>query len=317
MRHGRGLTPARRWVLALALLLVGVIAGLLLRRQAADRVSVIAASYPEGPLFRGATLYYAEMGADRVSAVQGGKRRPFFTQKDCGPTAIAPYGQGFLVLCHLGQRLVEVRADGRQVRTWEADEDGRRLMDPNDASADGRGGVYFSDPGRFSRRTEPHGRLMHLSARGVLRAVAEPLWYPNGVHVDQAHDWVYVSEHMSGRVLRFARRSDGSLEPSGTVVDLATVERSRRYETPHPETGPDGLEIGPNGDVYVAVYGEGRVLRFGSQGDYRGAIDLPTRYSTNIAFRPDGSAVTTGSDNRRPPYPGEVRFHSAEAMKGR
>lgn len=100
----------------------------------------------------------------------------------------------------------------------------------------------------------PHGRVMHLSASGELRSVAEPLWYPNGVYVDQGLRYAYVSEHMAGRVLRFEIGSDGSLGPPATFVDLALVRRPERYGTPYAETGPDGLEIGPNGDLYVAIW---------------------------------------------------------------
>lgn len=306
-------------MVAVALVLVGGAAVTPhLFRETGGANEPIAASYPEGPLHQGATLYYAEMGADRVSFVAGeGAPTPFFSQPGCGPTAIAPYGAGFLVLCHLGRRLVETTTDGVAVREWQADANGRPLMDPNDGAADGRGGVYFSDPGPFSRASVPSGRVMHLSAGGELRSVAEPLWYPNGVFVDKGLRYAYVSEHLAGRVLRLEIGADGSLGPPTLFVDLTTVRRPERYGTPYAETGPDGLEIGPNGDLYVAVYGEGRVLRFATDGSYRGAIELPTRFSTNISFAPDGSAVTTGSfNNVDPPYAGELRFHSAEALTG-
>ena len=276
----------------------------------------IAASYPEGPLSEASALYFAEMGADRVSVVRDGARRAFFTQRGCGPTAIAPYGgEGYLVLCHLGRRAVAVSADGQELRRWEADPAGNALMDPNDASSDGRGGVYFSDPGLFAKNTEPHGRVLHLAADGALRVVAESLWYPNGVYVDEANGRLYVSEHMTGRILRFEIAADGALGPPATFVSVADAERSERYAVPVDETGPDGLEIGPNGELYVVVYGEGRVLRFARDGAYRGAIEVPTRYATNITFLADGTAVTTGYfNNTDSPFRGEVRFHEPAVM---
>jgi gluconolactonase len=294
----------------------GAAIGLSIGGSTQPRAGPIAASYPEGPLSQGDRLYYAEMGADRVSVVEDGDPRPFFTQRGCGPTAIAPYGdEGYLVLCHIGRRAVAVSRGGAETRRWVADADGNALMDPNDASADGRGGVYLSDPGAFSRHTEPHGRILHLGADGVLRIVADTLWYPNGVYVDQVHRHLYVCEHLAGRVLRFEIRRNGSLGPAVTFARVSDAVRSDRYDTPYGEAGPDGLEIGPNGELYVAVYGEGRVLRFARDGAYRGAIELPTRYATNITFLPDGRAATTGAfDNVAPPFPGEVRFHAAEDL---
>ena len=273
---------------------------------------VFEASYPEGPLYDKGRLYYAEMGADVVTVIEGDRPRVFFRQEGCGPTAIARYGLGFVVLCHLGGRVVFVSADGKAGRVWGADNAGVLLRNPNDVSADGRGGVYFSDPGTFSRDSQREGRILHLNKDGDLRAVADSLWYPNGVSVDRKARRVLVSEHMEGRVLSFGLSADGSLESPTTVARIADAAPSHRYRDAYRETGPDGLEVGPNGDLYVAVYGEGRIVRFGPKGDYRGQIMLPTRFSTNIAFAPDGSAVTTGAfDNDTPPFTGEVRSRAA------
>lgn len=297
------------------LLALGALAACAGAEPAAHEGRAIEALYPEGPLYHEGALYYTEMGADRVSVMDNGAPRAFFTQRGCGPTAIAPYGAGFLVLCHIGARAVAVDTQGRALRAWSVDAAGAPLRDPNDGFADGRGGVYFSDPGLFSRRTEPHGRVMHLSADGVLRSVADLLWYPNGVFVDQAHNQLYVSEHMMGRVLRYDINADGSLGPAGTFVDLASIPRPNRYDTPYAETGPDGLEIGPDGDLWVAVYGEGRILRFSPNARLVGMLELPGRYSTNISFGPDGGAATTATfNNVDPPFPGEVRFYSRQAL---
>lgn len=281
----------------------------------AQNTSVLEASYPEGALWQGERLYFAEMGADRVSVRENGATRPFFTQAGCGPTAIARYGAGFLVLCHIGGRVVAVDAEGREQRRWDRDADDVRLQDPNDATADDRGGVYFSDPGRFSRQTRPHGGVMYLSADGVLRRVAGPLWYPNGVHFDGGAQKLYVSEHMSGRVLRYDVRDAGRLEGPSVFADINRADRPRRYGEAYAETGPDGLEIGPDGALYVAIYGEGRVLRFTPSGTLAGIIETPSRYTTSIGFNAaGGAAVTSVYQHVEPPYRGEVRIYDAEAL---
>lgn len=273
------------------------------------------ASYPEGPLWQDGKLYYAEMGAERISVLENGVPHLFFEQRGCGPTALAPYGEGFLVLCHIGARVVAVNAQGQVLRTWDRDDEGARLRDPNDVSADGEGGAYFSDPGLFARASAPSGYVMHLTASGELRRVAGPLWYPNGVFVDRAARRLYVTEHMTGRVLRFAIGADGALSDREVFADIDDTRRPRRYRKRYAETGPDGLEIGPQGELFVAIYGEGRLLRFAPDGHMAGMIDTPTRYLTNLAFDDQGGAYVTGStENLRPPFPGEVRYFSAAAL---
>jgi sugar lactone lactonase YvrE len=290
--------------------LVAALAAACASAAPAHDVRTLAASYPEGPLWRGERLYYAEMGADRVTFHERGETRAFFAQRGCGPTAIAPYGEGFVVLCHLGARLVAVNGEGRETRRWERDASGAPLMDPNDASADGAGGVYFSDPGLFTHEAPAQGYVMRLSAEGAVTRVAGPLHYPNGVHVAGAA--LYVSEHLGGRVLRFPILVDGRLGEMRVLADLRALPTlTSRYAAPYPRTGPDGLEIGPDGLLYVTIYGEGRVLRLTPQGAFAGAIETPTRFVTNIAFSASGAAAITGAfDNARAPFPGEVSIHA-------
>jgi len=272
----------------------------------ADDTRVIPALYPEGPLWQGDTLYYAEMRADRITVVDAGGPRAFFEQEGCGPTAIAPYGEGFVVLCHLGARLVAVDATGKELQQWRRARPGLLLGRPNDASADGKGGVYFSRPGIFGLGWAPRGWIMYLSADGVVRPVAGRLDYPNGVHV--AGNVLYVSEHLRGRILRYNIEAEGRLGKPRTFVDLAKIPRPARYPSRYPLAGPDGLEFGPDGNLYVALYGEGRLLKFSPGGELLGMMEFPARYLTNVAFGRSGVAVTGAFDNQTPESRGEVRI---------
>jgi gluconolactonase len=250
------------------------------------------------------------MGADRVMVYEGGETREFFVQQGCAPTAIAPYGDGFLILCHRGKRVVAVDAQGVETRRWESAEDGALLLDPNDATADGEGGVYFSDPGPFSRSASAQGRVMYLASDGTLTRVGDfPLHYPNGVHVKDAA--LYVSEHLGGRVLRYDIVSPGKLGKRAVLIDFAEKPLPQRYDANYALSGPDGLEVGPDGKLYVAIYGEGRLLKVSRRGKLLAAIEMPTRFLTNVAFSEAGVIATTGAfDNRTPPFPGEVRLHA-------
>ena len=150
---------------------------------------------------------------------------------------------------------------------------------------------------------------MHLSADGTLRSVAGPLRYPNGVHVRGSA--LYVSEHLGGRILRYDIAADGRLGAMNVFADLARIPRPTRWPSEYALTGPDGLEFGPDGVLYVAIYGEGDVLRFSEQGEFLGAAATPTRYVTNIAFGDSGVALTGTFDNSTPPYRGEVRIQKS------
>lgn len=302
--------PTKAIILALTALTAVLTAGLAApARGETPFVYDANAAYPEGPLFFQGGLLVAEMGADRVARFAPGEgKRVFFADPGCGPTAVAPYADGLAVLCHLSRSIVRVDAQGTVLGRITQRMGGQPLSNPNDASADGRGGVFFSDPGRFSKDIPAEGALMRLGADGRVRMAARDLWYPNGVHVDRAAGFVYVSEHLAGKIWRYPMRRDGSLGARVLVLDVAPFLTGR-----YREAGPDGLEIGPDGRLVVALYGEGKVLSMrlvGGRGPLARdvqTIPVPMPYVTNVAFGPEGQAVVVGPrDNLNRPFPGVI-----------
>jgi len=264
------------------------------------------ALYPEGPLIVGDALLYAEMTGDRITKVtrQGLARWPM--PSGCGPTAIAPYGEGrFAVFCHLAGGIVLVSDTGTVIASLAEDVTGARISFPNDAHEDRRGGVYFSSSGPFSPHAQPVGRLMHLAADGQVRTVAEGLSYPNGVFVTP-EGIIFVSEHMGKRILRFRAEVDGAVSPLPDFADYRTLGLAPPGAQAF--VGPDGIEVASDGTVYVCIYGAGKALVLTPEGRLSGAIDAETLYLTNIALsETTNSAFLTGAfDNIVHPYHGKV-----------
>ncbi|MEM1385717.1 MAG: SMP-30/gluconolactonase/LRE family protein [Pseudomonadota bacterium] len=265
--------------------------------------TVLRGSYTEGPFWVGEKLYYAEMYRDRVITwTEAGGAAVFWERPGCGPTSIAPYRAGFLVLCHLDPSIVAVDAEGKTLQAFGEDAEGAKLQNPNDSAAGPGGGVYFSDPGRFRKGAPKTGRVMHLSATGALRAVAEGLDYPNGIAFDAGARQILVSEHLARRVLSYPVMADGSLGEPETLIDLDTAGLSPPN---YAEAGPDGVEIAPDGTIWVPDYGEGRILAIGQDG--LRVVEVKTPFVTNVAVSPGGMVAITGAyDNARPPFPSIV-----------
>lgn len=265
-----------------------------------------SASYPEGPLFWNGALYVAEMGADTVYIHDDLGKRPFFASPGCGPTASAPYGDGLVILCHLAGAVVAVDAQGEERARWRSTMNRQRLRNPNDAAADGRGGVYFTDPGAFRRDAPAEGRVHYLDHAGQIRTVATDLWYPNGVWVDARTQSLFLSEHLAGKVWRYRLAAVGALGARTLVRDVEPFIDRQAYR----EAGPDGLEVGPDGRLYVALYGAGRVIALSptDASDTRvSIIGVAMPFVTNLAFAPSGAAVVVGAlVNDTPPFAGRV-----------
>lgn len=273
----------------------------------AARADVIFA-YPEGPLVAQGALHVAEMGADRIwrADLAGAPLSPW-PLPGCGPTALAPYGAGFVALCHLSGELAVLDLAGAELRRI-GPEAGVAIRNPNDAASDLRGGVYFSDPGVFHRPRQPIGRLVWLDPQGRLHEVARSLNYPNGVYVveDAGKRWLYASEHFSRRILRYPINDNGTLGPMSVWAAIPEQGPPARFS--YDQAGPDGLERAADGTWYVAIYGEGRVLRLNEQGEVTGEVQTPFQYVTNLAIEPDGTLAIVGpSLHDRPPYTGAMQ----------
>lgn len=271
-------------------------------------------NYPEGPTWIDGTLYWAEMYDNRVMAWSGGDQQPepFFQQARCGPTAIARYRDDeFIVLCHIGGALAHIDNKGGLIGMINAASDGTNLRDPNDASADGDGGVWFTDPGVFSASAKAEGAVYHLSRDGKVTRHASGLAYGNGVFVDQARRRLLVSEHLARRVLSYPLDKN-SLGPAEVLLDLDSLGLPRPS---YREAGPDGLEIGPKGTLWFAEYGAGRLLGWQPERGLVAAFEVDAKYVTNIAFGPDGLAALTGAkDNRHAPFPGATWVFDAKPL---
>ena len=287
---------------ALALLACGALA---------EPALVASGAYPEGLLWHKGQLYFTEMGADRVTLIEGGATRPFWTDPGCGPTAISPFGQlGFLVNCHLGRHVVEVSDKGVTGRRFRA-ASGLPLQDPNASVGDGQGGVYFSDSGIFDRNAPPTGRVYHISAMGVLTEVVGALRYTNGVNFDPASRTLYVSEHLARRVWAFTVDSRQRVTARKVLIDFSAQAASRDFR--FPLAGPDGIALRP-GLLAVAEYGEGRVHLFDREGRHLNTLKVPMPFVDTVVWDGSGNLLAGGAfQNTRPPFEGTVvRFAPGE-----
>jgi sugar lactone lactonase YvrE len=280
---------------------------------AAAEPEVIAAEawYPEGLFWdqETETLYFAEMTGERVRRWQDGALTTFVETKSCGPTAIARAGALFVVACHRGGHLLVVDAEGQVVERLFESTDGRRLVDPNDLGGDGEG-VYVSDSGSFSPTAPPTGALLYWRPDLGLRLLATGLQYANGVLVDTEGQRLLVSEHLARRILAFPILKPGDIDLPSVFADIAAL-----IDLKDPHAGPDGLDLGPDRQVYAAIYGAGRVLAFDAGGAPLGQFTLPPAFSTSVAVAPDGIFACGAYDNMLAPFLGPVLRFSPDALE--
>lgn len=319
----------RRPALAASLLLA--LAGALLNVPGAlaggDVVLDGAAHYPEGLYWDAETgsLFYAEMTRHRImrlagagaGAGVGAKAKPFLVERGCGPTAIGRAGKVLVIACHLGGYLLVTGGDGKPQQRIRVDRGGKRLRNPNDVAGDGLG-VYISESGVFSPLAPATGAILYWRPGQALRRLVKGLGYANGLVVDHRRHRLLVSEHLARRILAYPIGADGGLGPASTFADLADLKgvASLSDLLADPLAGPDGLDLGPGGRLYAAVYGAGRIVVFDPKGQAVGSFPRPERYVTTVAVVPGAKFLFAAGafNNRAYPYLGQVARVPLAAM---
>ena len=277
-------------------------------REAADaKLSVVndKAYYPEGAVLIDGVWMYAEMSADRITSWKEGANGTVWRQDGCGPTAVAASVGGLYVDCHQAHLVVRLTEDGRggYLPVPEATFDIRR---PNDIVSDGRGGAFVSSSGEFSLSAPSTGAIYHIYANGESKRAADGIWYANGVTVSADGTKLFVSEHLARKILAFDIEADGSLSNERTYLDLKDYGVQ---PDPHIQyVGPDGLATDAAGNIYIAIYGGGRILIIGPDKVLRSTIEVPEQYVTSAELTADGRTllITAPGENARWPLLGKV-----------
>ena len=164
-------------------------------------------------------LYYAEMGNDRVMRFDGETNTPVWERERCGPTAVAPTGDGSLaVLCHHEEIVARISRNGALLDVIDRDEDGRAFSNPNAAVSDGKGGIYFSSSGSFAPGRGRPAQCSMSTLRGGCVALPKASTTPTAWRSHLTEGSLYVSEHLGRRVLAFDIAADGSLSDRRTYV---------------------------------------------------------------------------------------------------
>jgi sugar lactone lactonase YvrE len=147
----------------------------------------------------------------------------------------------------------------------------------NDAACDPQGRCWAGSLADDHRAGG--GALYRLDGRGRTEMVLDGLTIPNGIGWSPDHGTMYLVDSLPGVIHAFV--FDG---------DEGTISARRTLLTVPAEAGaPDGLTVDAAGDLWVAIYGGGRVHRYAPDGELRQVLPIPALQATCCAF--GGSAM--------------------------
>jgi sugar lactone lactonase YvrE len=200
--------------------------------------------------------------------------------------AVAPVdGEDGWILA-AGRGFLHLRPDG-SVRTVLADvvDEGTRM---NDAACDPQGRFWAGT--LADDHHEGGGALYRLDGSGHVEVVLGHLTISNGLGWSPDGRTMYLVDSGPREVHAFAfDGGDGSISHGRVIVTV-----------PEEVGSPDGMTVDAAGDLWVAIYGGGRVHRYAPDGSLREALEVPAEQSTCCAFGgPDlrHLYVTTATEN--------------------
>ena len=259
----------------------------------ADEIQIVSNVLgPEGPLYIDGNLYYVGWVSNTLSKWDGKTNTVLNHTEGCGHNGLALTKQKtFLLACTNDPgAILELDMTGKQLRRWDADSNGRKFEGGiNDIVVTANGGAYATVFGPYADPPSPTfviGKILYL-APGSQKwvEVANDLNYANGVGVSPDQKTLYVSETVGNCILKFTINDDGSLGHKSNFALLNLLTRNKNESW---WIGPDSMKIDRKGNIYVAQWFGGKVLKISPDGKLLHVFEIAAGDgTTNVAFGKD------------------------------
>jgi sugar lactone lactonase YvrE len=279
---------------------------------AADTGAVVIVDelpFPEAPLFVNDRLHWVEYISNRLMRLDGETRTVLHEQEGCGHNglALSPNKQ-LVVICYESNEILYLDLDGNVVDRINTDVNGDPFNHPNDIVFTDAGGAYITTSGPFVAEAKQIVGGVYFrgpKAAGFVE-VADDVHFGNGLAVINGGKTLIVSEHNANRILRFDIADDGSLSNRQLFVRMSDMLPGPAQ--PSIWLGPDGIKLDSEGNIYVAYYMGGHVVKMSSEGQFLQSYEIPGIAVTNLTFYPDDNSmyVAAVEDVTGAPFHGSI-----------
>ena len=265
----------------------------------------------EGPLYVDGNLYYVSWVSDTLSKWDGQKVSVLNHTTGCGHNGLALTKQKtFLIACDNEHGIIiEVDLKGKELRRWETDSNGHKLDGGiNDIVITPNGGAYATLSGLFvDPPVAVMGKVLFRAAGSEKWVpVADDLNYANGIAVSPDQKTLYVGETVGNCILKYTINADGTLSQRSNfaLLNLLVPDKVRSWWL-----GPDSMKIDSKGNIYVAQWSGGKVLKLSPEGKLLHVFEIAAGAgTTNFAFgdREKELYVTVVKDPKDPQAKGSI-----------
>jgi gluconolactonase len=280
----------------------------------ADEIQIVSDVLgPEGPLYIDGNLYYVGWISNTLSKWDGKTTTVLNHTEGCGHNGLALTKQKTLLLACTDDpgAILELDITGKQLRRWDTDSNGKKFVGGiNDIVVTANGGAYATVFGPYGDPPIPTGvigKILYLAPGSETWVeVANDLNYANGIGVSPDQKTLYVSQTVSNCILRFTVEADGTLSRRSNFALLNVLTKNKNDS---PWLGPDSMKIDSKGNIFVAQWFGGRILKLSPGGKLLHLFEIAAGDgTTNVAFGPGERDlyVTVVKDPRDPQARGSI-----------
>ncbi len=207
----------------------------------------------------------------------------------CGHNGLAlTKDETFLLACASDPgAILELDMNGKQLRRWDTDSNGNKFVGGiNDIVVTAKGGAYATVFGPYADPPVPTsviGKILYLApGSNKWIEVADDLNYANGIGVSPDQKTLYVSQTVSNCILKFTINDDGSLSQRSNFALLNVLTKNKNDS---PWLGPDSMKVDTKGNIYVAQWFGGKILKLSPEGKLLHVFKIAAGDgTTNVAF---------------------------------
>jgi len=227
----------------------------------------------EGPVFdQHGNLYVVNVPHGQIFRITPQQDVSLILEYDGEPNGLKIDSNGHLVIADHRKGLLRLDPVSGSLTTLLARAMHEPFLGLNDLCFNNAGDLFFTDQGESDLR-RPNGRLWVLRSDGRVELLLDHIPSPNGLVVTPDDRFLYLAVTRANAVWRVPLRRNGGLGRVGTWIQLSGG------------TGPDGLALDKQHNLYIAHAGMGSVWVFNPQGRPVLEVRSPSgTLTTNVAL---------------------------------
>jgi sugar lactone lactonase YvrE len=235
-------------------------------------------AFPEGPRWHDGKLFFSDMHARQVHAVDMSGKSEVICEVPAWPSGLGWLPDGrMLVVSMTDRKLLRLDRDGLKEY---GDMSKLAPFHCNDMVVDKEGRAYVGNFGFDLHANEkPRGTtLVMVAPDGSARIVAEELMFPNGAVITPDGKTLIVGESFGQRLTAFDVAADGALKNRRVWADLG-------------KSVPDGICLDAESAIWVACPTASEVIRVKQGGEVTERIKVETDAFACMLGGPDGRTL--------------------------